>query len=320
MANEREIAFLKSLLTEEDNPPTRTPCPEPTILWLLTQPQRPGDATVQHLREHIGTCASCCDLASCLQVFAKDTEPGEETLPAGEWERARPLLRRRMEAFLDAQPSAKSLQAARPVKESFWRMPRFSWGLHLKMAGCALAVLLVGVVEFQRSNRPGGFLTGEINPEAAHSAADKPLTAPGSGDQPVLMNDRSGSSSSDTNVEPESLSFTAGEQLRLTVSSVSQLPDGTYEVEGRLLPRDAAQGTLDTSEITGILTPATGENSASLLIQEIALARKLYRPLLSAEEQQLVAHMVLENEVLPHVGETVRLEVLSTQFLRAFEP
>ncbi len=312
MSQLQEAAFLRSLSLDEEevDRPERT-CPQPGILWSLMQKDAGESTLAEELRNHIAVCPSCLELATRLNAFHRAVQGQVNRKAEASWPESRPRLNQWLDSFLEqqgqpeARPAPKPLVLVTPpVRRRFFRL---AWAMPL-----AAAVAVLVVVLLIQGRHTGGqhsaaqIATGPLQPENHPSAA--PPNAP-SADKPMLMKNNGEVPAANSAGEvPETIAFNGGERLKLQLTSVELLEDGSYQLTGRLAPIDLQNGVLDSAEVSGIYRPAQPRGRLQLSINAAGFKNRSYRVLPNGIDDQVTA-VPLHDHVVPRIGETIEIQV-----------
>jgi hypothetical protein len=311
MSTLQEAAFLRSLSLDdaEVDRPEGT-CPQPGILWSLMQKDAGESTLAEDLRNHIAVCPSCLDLATRLNAFHRAVRGEINRKAEKSWAESRPRLNQWLDTFLEqtqpeVRPAPKPMALVTPpVRRRFFRL---AWAMPLAAAMAVLAVVLLVQSRHTGGQQSGAQIaTGPLQPENHPSAA--PPNAP-SADQPMLMKNNgevpAGNSAGEV---PETIAFNGGERLKLQLTSVELLEDGSYQLTGRLAPIDSQNAVLDSAEVSGIYRPAQPQGRLELSINAAGFKNRSYRVLPNGIDDQVRA-VTLHDHVVPRIGETVEIRV-----------
>jgi hypothetical protein len=320
MSRQNEIAFLNSLLLDDeldDEEETRSQhkaCPEPAILWSLTQKELAGSAMVEELHEHVANCPSCADLSRRLHAFHHSMQEETATKQEENWPEAETRLQRWMREYLKSQPKADT------GRKMQWHFPRLSWALPLA-AGCAAVGVLVAVL----ANHHGAIQqTGERDSLASLHGRNEPAEPPTpgvSGDKSVLMGDSKVTPAEGTaGDEPPTITFAAGEHMKLWMTAVERQADGSYTLEGRLMPVVPSEDGFESAEVTGIFIQNERDGELSLSITELAVRNKRYRVPAATDGDQIAAVFLQDSKEALQTGHAQEIQIVRGRTLEKLEP
>jgi hypothetical protein len=286
MSKLNEVAFLRSLsLDESETEQSRRGCPEPSILWALMQKDRGGSAMAEDLRNHIAVCPACRDLSKRLYAFHRASQGDASAEAKASYAEAQPRLnawidnllasqtqmQTQMQTKAQPQPVPRTVMVVEPPRRFF----RWSWGAPL-VAALAVLVLVV-ILETRHSHPNPGSETAQIATVPEHAGGDQAQVGSTSGtsnDQTVLMkNDEADSASSEA---PATITLESGEQMKLMLTKLEPRGDGSFAVEGELLPGDPGKADFDSVEVSGMLTPSQPQGRLQLKISSAKFKDKKY--------------------------------------------
>jgi hypothetical protein len=311
-----EIAFLNSLLTdEEETAASHSVCPEPSILWSLTQEELKGSAMVEDLRRHSAHCSSCRDLVRRLHAFSHSVQQEGAVDQTQDWAEAKPRLNRWLHDYLQKQPKASLKQRPR------WSfVANFSWGMPLAAAGCAAILVMAAVFATRHGAAPQAPGSDDLASISRHGETEHP-SPPVSDDKAISLADRKETNariSGDENAR--TLTFFDGEHMRLSVTEVEMQLDGSYRLSGRLMPLSPGPDTFETAEVSGVFTSAQPDAPLNLTVREAAMGNNSYHAPMSGSDDGITVIFLKKIGDVPSAGQTLEVQVVRGQTLTKIQP
>lgn len=319
MTTRDEIAFLNSLLSmgEDEIPKTQNTCPEPAVLWSLTQEDRADSVMVRELRAHAATCSSCADLSKRLHVFHQTTEGinGDSSAVADrEWEQSKARLDTWMRGHLSSQ------RGGHATRRWTWRLPAMPWGLQAAAVTCALVLVAMVVVWDRHGWRMPESPAFDMASQSSNRDAEQPSALPAPNDKNVLMRGNGESGSEKTTGNRPTITISGGEHMKLWLTAIQSDGDGGYKFEGKLFPLARKGDMFYTADVTAFVSGSQSEDGFSLLVLEATMKDKIYRPAGGVAGTRLTAAFVKNREVAPKVGATLEIEISEGQLSLTAEP
>jgi hypothetical protein len=261
---------------------------------------------VTELRKHIADCPSCADLSRRLGAFHYAIE--EENAPVKResvWEKAQPRLDRWMRGYLKSQREVRG-----PGRQA-WRFPSLSWGLPLAFAGTAAAIAVVLVVAIRHGGTTQQGVPDQLASVPAHVTNGAPAVSGRSSDKTLLMNNgKAAENTGPGGADPESLTLASADWVKLWVTTAALQPDGSYQIEGTLMPVAPGEDTLDSAAIAGTWTHAQEEDHLSLYIDQAAKGKSYYRALPSGGNDRIEAVTPPLTTRVPQVNQTIEVQIV----------
>ena len=306
------IAFFDSLIAE-DAQEARWPsiqCPEPMILWSLTQEELSGTPLVEELRKHMESCSTCADLSRRLKAFHSQTQTESLEEQTAGWASVEPRLMRRVRKFLDSQPKHRP-------KRLFLQFPNLRWALPLTLAGTVAAAAVITIVMTRHEISSTSHTSGNRAAGARQSGTGTNAPSRSPDNQPALLSDGKTTPIGVTAGRPlEILSLVRGESLSLLLTEVDKRSDGVYRFAGRLTAGHSlrSEDSFESADVTGVWTEKQDNVGVSATMLEITARNIRYRSAsenrdLAGAERQLSAVVGQNNQAPPQVGQTVEVRV-----------
>jgi hypothetical protein len=305
MTQPAKMIFLRSLLSEEDDEIRNSPyiCPEPSILWSLTQKDRSDSAMAKELRGHVSHCSPCADLTTRLLAFQNATvDEGTEDLEK-EWAKAEPRLNAWIRRYLKSQPKQRA------ERGWSWRLPNLSWGLQFAALSCLLAVAVAaGVwIHLEVSSHPAR--SSQVASIPNHRGAQPlPPSTTSHGDSDLLMKGDELDATKNGADQRRSTTLFFGGPMRLLVTATESQDDGSLKLNGKLMPDPTGGDKSYIADVTGTFLVSRLADGLTLSIQDVTLNDKSY--IASGPDGRAVttATLIHAGDV-PQPGQTLEIEV-----------